>query len=90
MSGVQQYNVTLPPDLALAVERKVRDGSYASVNEVLSESVRALIERDAAVEGWLRDEVLPGHAEYLADPSSAVTSDALLSRMKARRADPPR
>jgi antitoxin ParD1/3/4 len=38
---------------------------------------------DAALEQWLRDEVIDGHREYLADPSQAVAAEA---RIKARRA----
>lgn len=34
----------------------------------ISEDVRALLERDAAVARWLREEVVPGHREHLADP----------------------
>jgi len=29
--------------------------------------VRALLEHDAAVERWLREEVVAGHMEYMAD-----------------------
>jgi Arc/MetJ-type ribon-helix-helix transcriptional regulator len=47
--------------------------------------VRALLEREAAVERWLRDEVAAGHAEYLADLSKAVPADEILARIKARR-----
>ena len=43
---------------------------------------------DAAVERWLREEVVPGHQEYLADPAKGVPGDAILGRIKARRAVP--
>jgi antitoxin ParD1/3/4 len=59
MSTTQQFSITLPLDMADAVERKVKSGAYASVSKV----VRALLERDAAVERWLREEVVPGHQE---------------------------
>jgi antitoxin ParD1/3/4 len=52
----------------------------------VSEIVRALLQRDPAVERWLREEVAAGHREYLADPSQAVPADAVLDRIKARRA----
>ena len=38
-----------------------------------------------ALERWLRDEVVPGHAEYLADPSRGIPADAVLDRIKASR-----
>jgi hypothetical protein len=39
----------------------------------------------AAVERWLREEVLTGHVEYMADPSKGVLAEAVLDRIKARR-----
>ncbi|GLS17045.1 CopG family transcriptional regulator [Labrys miyagiensis] len=86
MRTTQQFSITLPNDMADVVEQKVTSGAYASVSEVLREGVRALIERDAAVERWLRDEVLAGHQEYLNDPSKGVPAEDILKRMKARRA----
>ena len=56
MRTTQQFSITLPHDMAEAVESKIKSGAYASV----SDGVRALLERDAAVERWLREEVVPG------------------------------
>ena len=39
--------------MAEAVESKIKSGAYASVSEVVRDGVRALLERDAAVERWL-------------------------------------
>jgi hypothetical protein len=47
--------------------------------------VRALIERDAEIERWLREEVVPGHLEHLAEPSKAIPAEDLLGRIKARQ-----
>jgi len=47
-------------------------GAYASVSEVMRDGVRALLEREAAVERWLREEVVTAHREYLADPAKAL------------------
>jgi putative addiction module CopG family antidote len=88
MRTTQQFSITLPLDMAEVVEEKIRSGGYASVSEVVRDGVRALIERDTAVERWLREEVVAGHQEYLADPSKGVPADAVLGRIKARRAAP--
>jgi putative addiction module CopG family antidote len=85
MRTTQQFSITLPLDMAEAVQRKIQSGFYASVSEVVRDGVRALMERDAAVDQWLREEVAAGHAEYLADPSKSVPADAILNRIKARR-----
>jgi antitoxin ParD1/3/4 len=85
MRSTQQFSITLPHDMAEVVERKIQSGAYASVSEVMRDGVRALMERDVAVERWLREEVISGHAEHLADPSKAVPAEEVLPRIKARR-----
>jgi hypothetical protein len=58
----------------------------------MSKNARELIESmtepavHAAIERWLREEVLPGHAEYTAESSNGVPPAAVLDRIKARRA----
>jgi antitoxin ParD1/3/4 len=54
--------------------------------EIPSKGVCARAGRDAAFEQWLRDEVIAGHQEYLADPSQAIPAEDILARIKARRA----
>jgi putative addiction module CopG family antidote len=71
--------------MASAVEQKITSGRYASVSEVMRDGLRALMERDAAIDRWLREEVVPGHQDYLADPSKAVPADQIMKRLKARR-----
>ena len=86
MGTTQQFSITLPLDMAEVVEGKVKSGAYASVSEVMRDGVRALLERDAAIERWLRDEVIVGHEEYMADRSKGVSAESILDRIKARRA----
>lgn len=86
MRTTQQFSITLPLDMAEVVEGKIKSGAYASVSEVMRDGVRALLEREAAVERWLREEVVAGHQEYLADPSKGIPAEAILDRIKARRA----
>ena len=86
MRTTQQFSITLPHEMAKVVEEKIASGAYASVSEVVRDGVRALMERDAAVERWLREDVVAGHREYLADPSKAIPADEVLTRIKARRA----
>ena len=76
MRTTQQFGITLPHDMAEAVGSKIKEGPYASVSEVMRDGVRALLQREAAVERWLGEEVVAGHREYLADPSKGVTGDA--------------
>jgi antitoxin ParD1/3/4 len=85
MRTTQQFSITLPLDMAEAVEGKIKSGGYASVSEVVRDGVRALLERDAAVDRWLREEIAAGHREYLADPSAGIPADKVLGRIRARR-----
>jgi len=89
VTPTQQFDITLPLDMAEAVEDKIKSGAYASASDVMRDGVLALLERDNAVERWLRDEVVAGHAEYLADPSKGVLAEDIMRRIKARRASAP-
>jgi putative addiction module CopG family antidote len=86
MRTTQQFSITLPLEMAEAVEGKIKSGAYASVSEVMRDGVRALFDREAAVEKWLREEVVAGHQEYLSDPSKGIPAEAILDRIKTRRA----
>lgn len=76
-------SITLPLELASMVKAKVQTGSYASESEVIREGLRALQERDAVVERWLKDEVVPTLDRYRADPSRAAPIDEVFSRLDA-------
>ena len=43
MRTTQQFSITLPHDMAEAVEGKIKSGHYASVSEVVRDGVRALL-----------------------------------------------
>jgi putative addiction module CopG family antidote len=86
MTKAQKFDVSLPAEMAQEVEQKIRSGEYASIDQVVAEGIRTLLERDSALERWLLDEVVKGHAEYLADPSKGVPAGQVLERIKARRA----
>ena len=85
MRTTQQFSITLPIDMASMVEAKVSSGAYASVSEVVRDGMRALMERDAALEHWLRTEVVAAYDAQLADPGRGVPAEEVLARIKARR-----
>jgi antitoxin ParD1/3/4 len=58
---------------------------YARRDETRREHLQERLERAAAVERWLREEVVPGHQEYLADPTKGVPANPVLKRIKPRR-----
>ena len=69
MRTTRQLSVTLPNDMADRVRAKVASGEYASESEVIRDGLRALQERDRAVEQWLRQDVAIAHDAIKADPS---------------------
>lgn len=86
MRDARHFSITLPAETAAMIDEKIKSGTHASASDVINDSVQAFIEREAALERWLRDEILPGHAEYLADPSTAVPIDHVMARVREARA----
>lgn len=60
-------------------------GEYASESEVIRDGLRALFARDAAVEQWLRTEVVEAYDELRANPDQAITSAELRKQLKEAR-----
>jgi antitoxin ParD1/3/4 len=93
MRSTQQFSVTLPHEMAADVRAKVASGEYASESEVIRDGLRALQERNRAVEHWLRDEVVPAFKVLKADPSRGSSLEetrmALAKRHTARLAKTP-
>jgi putative addiction module CopG family antidote len=84
MRATRQLSITLPIEMADMVKDKVASGDYASESEVIREGLRALQDRDAAVERWLREEVLPTVIKHEADPSRAIPIDQVFDRVIGR------
>ncbi len=87
MAVVEKRTVSLPPEQALYIDSLVAKGSYASASEVVRAGLRALQERDAAVERWLREEVAPVYDATQADPSRAIPADQVFQTLRAHHAN---
>jgi Arc/MetJ-type ribon-helix-helix transcriptional regulator len=65
-----------------------RKRGYATESEVIRDGLRALQERDAAVEHWLRTEGVARYDAYHADPSRLMSAEEtwndLQEHIKAR------
>lgn len=83
MRTTQQLSITLPVEMARLVKDKVASGAYATESEVVREGIRALQERDAAVERWLRDEVAPAYDAHKANPERARALADVTTRLNA-------
>ena len=80
----EKRTVSLPHEHAAFIDAQVASGACASASEVVRAGLRALQERDAAVERWLRTEVAAAYDEHMADPSKAVPADQVMERLRAR------
>ena len=87
MTTTEKRTVSLPSEQARFIDSLVASGTYASVSEVVRAGLRALQERDAAVERWLRDEVLPTYDAMQADPTRALTPEQVASAIRGRHAE---
>lgn len=72
MRTTRSLSVTLPNDMADMVRRKVESGEYASESEVVRDGLRALQQRDAAIERWLREEVVPTYDAAISQPGIPI------------------
>ena len=87
MSLVSKRTVSLPAEQSRYIDEMVASGSYASASEVVRAGVRALQERDAAVERWLREDVAPVYDAMLEDPGRGVAAEEVFASIRARHAD---
>lgn len=86
MSKVSKRTFSLPTEQAAYIDAKVESGAYATSSEVIRAGLRALQERDAAVERWLRDEVVPVYDAMKANPERRISAKSVLSEARARYA----
>jgi antitoxin ParD1/3/4 len=87
MPSPEKRTFSLPSEQAGYIDTLVASGTYASGSEVVRAGLRALQERDAAVEKWLREEVVGVYDAMQADPSRAISSDQVFATVRARHAD---
>ena len=87
MASSEKRTFSLPVEQGSYIDSKVESGSYGSASEVVRAGLRALMERDAAVEKWLRDEVVPTYDEYIANPTDTFSGDEVKASLRELAAD---
>lgn len=84
MRTTQSLSITLPHEMAQMVKAKVSSGEYATESEVIRDGLRSLAARDAAVEKWLREEVVATYDHVMADPiGNTLSADEAHTRLQA-------
>lgn len=92
MAASHKRTFSLPGEQAKYIDSLVSSGAYTSGSEVIRAGLRALQERDAAVERWLREEVVPVAAAMRDDPGRAIPADRVFDEIRdlhARRTRKP-
>ena len=88
MPIVTLRNITLDPEAAALVRRKLASGQFASESDVIAEGLRSLADHEAKVERWLRDDVAPTYDAVVADPEGeTVAADIVFEGLRARHAE---
>ncbi len=87
MPTVEKRTISLPPAQAQYVDSLVETGTYGSASEVVRAGLRALQERDAVVERWLRNEVIPVYDAMRANPERGLSVEQVKAAMRAHHAD---
>lgn len=89
MSGTEKRTFSLPSEHAAFIDAKVKSGSYASGSEVIRAGLRALQERDAAVERWLQEDVARTYDGVKSGKIGTHAAAGVFDELRARHADKP-
>ena len=83
MAATEKRTFSLPREQAGYIDELVQSGAYASASEVMRAGLRALRERDAAVERWLLEEVVPVAAAMQANPDRGLSAEDVFGGLRA-------
>ncbi len=87
MSAAEKRTFSLPTEQASYIDSLVASGTYASASEVVRAGLRALQERDAAIERWLREAVVPVYDAMQADPARGIPAEQVLESIRTYHAE---
>ena len=68
MATIEKRTFSLPTEEAAFIDAQEKSGSSASASEVERAALRAIQKTDAAVERWLREDIVASYDRWKADP----------------------
>jgi antitoxin ParD1/3/4 len=83
---LEKRTISLPGKQASYIDSLVASGGYASASEVVRAGLRALQERDAMIELWLREKVVPAYDAVTARPETSIPADKVFANIRAHHA----
>ena len=87
MSNISKRTISLPEEHGAYIDQMVASGAFASASEVVRAGLRALQEREAAVDRWLQDEVAPVYDAMQADPDRGIAASQVFDELRDRHAE---
>lgn len=87
MPDIEKRTVSLRPEQVAFINEKVGSGHFASASEVVRAGLRALQERDNAVEAWLHNEVTKRYDAIAADPKRGISAENAFDAVRAHHAN---
>jgi antitoxin ParD1/3/4 len=84
MGNTESLSITLPQEMAQMIKDKVASGTYASESAVVEDGLRALQTRDAAIERWLHESVLPVYEGVVKGDEKLVDAGEVFSGLASR------
>lgn len=84
MPGIRKRTISLPTQFDDYIEARVAAGEYASASEVIRAGLRALQEREGAIERWLKEDLVPKLAREAEKgaPEAETAVDASFQRAR--------
>jgi antitoxin ParD1/3/4 len=84
--GISKRTVSLPDEHAAYIDRMVASGAFASASEVVRAGLRALQEREAAVERWLQEDVALVYDAMQEEPERGIELSDVFEDLRAHHA----